>query len=489
MRFLRRALSGIFILSLTLAIVAYAGSLVFGAVTDRMNAEPRSFPQREQVVAVNVLEVVPGRIAPELNVFGEIRSRNTVDLRGSVGGTVVHVSPDFVDGGRVAAGDVLVRVDQADARAGLARRQAELDDALAAERDARRDLELARDDLVAAEEQAALRASALQRQRDLQARGIGTTPELEAAELADSTARQTVLSRRKAVAQAEAVIDQTRNRTTLARLNLEEARRTLDGTEITAAFDGVLSDVRVGVGSRITANEQVASLVDPDALEVSFRVSTAQYATLLDEAGQLRPLRVSVRLEAEGTGLTVPGRIVRESPTVGQGLTGRLIFAAIEAAPGFRVGDFVTVTVHEPPIDGIARLPAAALGADGTVLLVGPEDRLRSAAVELVRRQGDDVLVRAPDLAGRSVVAARTPLLGTGIKVRPIGPAGASAAPTQTPVPRTIRLDADRRARLVAFVEGNDGMPEAARTRLLSQLEQEEVPVETVTRLEQRMGG
>ena len=422
MRFLRRALSGIFILSLTLAIVAYAGSLVFGAVTDRMNAEPRSFPQREQVVAVNVVEVVPGRIAPELNVFGEIRSRNTVDLRGSVGGTVVHVAPDFVDGGRVAAGDVLVRVDQADARAGLARREAELDDALAAERDAERDLELARDDLAAAEEQAALRASALQRQRDLQARGIGTTPELEAAELADSTARQTVLSRRKAVAQAEAVIDQTRNRTTLARLNLEEARRTLDGTEITAAFDGVLSDVRVGVGSRITANEQVASLVDPGALEVSFRVSTAQYATLLDGAGQLRPLEVSVRLEAEGTGLTVPGRIVRESPTVGQGLTGRLIFAAIEAAPGFRVGDFVTVTVHEPPIDGIARLPAAALGADGTVLVVGPEDRLSSAAVELVRRQGDDVLVRAPDLAGRSVVAARTPLLGAGIKVRPIGP-------------------------------------------------------------------
>lgn len=489
MKFLRRALTGIFILSLSLAILGYAGSLVFGAVTDRMNAEPRSFPQREQVIAANVVEIDPGRISPELRVFGEVRSRNTVGIRGSVGGTVVHVSERMTDGGRVSAGEILVRVDPADAQADLARREAELADALAAERDARRDLEIALDDLAAAQEQAALRASALQRQRDLQARGIGTAPELEAAELADSAARQTVLSRRKAVAEAEASIDQAVNQTTLARLNVEEARRTLEGTEIVAAFDGVLSDVSVGVGSRITANEQVATLVDPDALEVALRVSTAQYATLLDETGRLRPLDVVIRLDPADVGLRVPGRIVRESPTVGEGLTGRLIFASIDGASGFRAGDFVTVIVQEPPIDGIARIPATALGADGTVLVLGEEDRLEAAPVELVRRQGDDVLVRAPGLAGRFVVAERTPLLGEGIKVRPIGGPAEAENASGGAVPQMVRLDPDRRARLVAFVEGNPRMPDEAKTRLLAQLEQDEVPLETVNSLESRMGG
>ncbi|MBM1220342.1 HlyD family efflux transporter periplasmic adaptor subunit [Ponticoccus sp. SC2-23] len=491
MRFLRRALTGVFILSLSLAIIGYAGSLVFGAVTDRMNAEPRSFPQREQVIAVNVVELQPERIAPELKVFGEIRSRNTVGIRGSVGGTVVYVSDQMIEGGRVEAGEILLRVDPADAQADLARREAELADALAAERDAERDLSIARDDLIAAQEQADLRASALQRQRDLQARGIGTAPELEAAELADSSARQTVLARRKAVAQAEALIDQNVNRTTLARLNVEEARRTLEGTEIVAAFDGVLSNVGVGVGSRITANEQVATLVDPNALEVALRVSTAQYATLLDQDGRLRPLDVAIGLDIEGIDLQVSGRIVRESPTVGDGLTGRLIFAAIDAAASFRAGDFVSVTVREPPIDGIARLPATALGPDGTILVLGEEDRLELAEVELVRRQGDDVLVRAGEFAGRSAVAARTPLLGPGIKVRPIGaPTGeetASAAPPA--IPEMVKLDPDRRARLVAYVEGNQRMPDEAKTRLLAQLEQDEVPLETVNRLESRMGG
>jgi len=52
-----------------------------------------------------------------------------------------------------------------------------------------------------------------------------------------------------------------------------------------------------------------------------------------------------------------------------------------------------------------------------------------------------------------------------------------------------ITLDPDRRQRLVAFVEANNRMPEAARARVISQLEEEEVPESVVTRLEGRMGG
>ena len=46
MTFIRRILTGVFLLSLTLGLLAYAGSLVWGAVQARMNAEPRAFPQR-----------------------------------------------------------------------------------------------------------------------------------------------------------------------------------------------------------------------------------------------------------------------------------------------------------------------------------------------------------------------------------------------------------------------------------------------------------
>ena len=105
--------------------------------------------------------------------------------------------------------------------------------------------------------------------------------------------------------------------------------------------------------------------------------------------------------------------------------------------------------------------------------------------VNLLRRQGDDVLVRARGLQGREVVAERTPLLGAGIKVRPLRDAG-QAAPEE---PEMVELTEERRARLTAFVQSNTRMPEEARQRILQQLSQGTVPAQVVERIESRMGG
>ncbi|MCT4683992.1 MAG: efflux transporter periplasmic adaptor subunit, partial [Roseicyclus sp.] len=96
---------------------------------------------------------------------------------------------------------------------------------------------------------------------------------------------------------------------------------------------------------------------------------------------------------------------------------------------------------------------------------------------------GDDVLIRARGLQGREVVLARTPALGAGIRVNPIRDADAPPAE-----PETIALDPDRRARLIAFVEGNGFIPQDVKARMLNQLQQDEVPAQMVDRLESRMG-
>ncbi|KAA9010546.1 efflux RND transporter periplasmic adaptor subunit [Histidinibacterium aquaticum] len=485
MRFLRRSLVGIFLLSLTLALFALAGRTVYDAVEQRMNAEPRSFPQRERVVSVNVIPFEPGQVTPELEVFGELRSQRTLDLRASVGGTVIEVAENFVEGGSVEEGEMLIRVDPTEAEAALARVRADRQDAEAELRDAERALELARDELAAAEQQATLREQALDRQRDLSERGVTTAATLEDAELAASSARATVLSRRQSIAQAEARIDSARTQLARTGIDVEEAERTLADTEITAAFSGTLSEVAVTEGGRVSANELLAQLIDPDRLEVSFRVSTAQYARLLDEEGRLRDAPVTVALDVSGLDLTATGHLSRVSAAVPEGQTGRLVFARLDEAPGFRPGDFVTLSVEEPPLEGVARLPGTAVAADGTVLVVGEGERLASAPVETLRRQGDDVIVRAEtDLAGELVVAERSPLLGEGIKVNPLLPGGEAVQPE---APATVRLEPDRKARLVAFVEGSE-MPDEAKTRILSELEQDEVPAEMVDRLESRMG-
>ncbi|MDK3072245.1 HlyD family efflux transporter periplasmic adaptor subunit [Sedimentitalea sp. JM2-8] len=486
MRFLRQSLVGLFLASVALALLVYAASLVLSAVQIRMSDDKMPPPARERVFAVNLVTASTETIVPVMEAFGQVQSRRTLELRTAMGGRIIGLSENFEEGGAVTAGEVLVQIDPANAQSELNRLRNDLMDAEAEGRDAERSLALARDELVAAQDQAELRERAFGRQDDLQSRGVGTAAAVEVAELAAAAARQAVLSRRQAVAQAEARLDQAATRLARAEIAVESARRDLAETTVMAAFDGVLSDVDLVEGRLVSANEKLALLVDPHALEVAFRISTAQYSRLLDDGGVLIPASVTATLDVSGAELTAQGRISRDSASAGDGQSGRLIFARLGAAPGFKPGDFVTVSVQEPAFDNVVRLPASALDASGSVLVIDADDRLSALPVNLIRRQGDDVLVRGAGLDGREVVVGRTPLLGPGIQVRPLRD---EAASQPQPDQAMLELSEDRRAQLVAVVQANDRLPAEAKARILGQLAEARVPARLVQRIESRIGG
>ena len=86
MRFLRRSFVGLFLLSLTVGILAYAGQTVYSALQERWSQEDRVRPARERVFAVNVLPIEPGSIVPVMTSFGELRSLRTLEVRASASG-------------------------------------------------------------------------------------------------------------------------------------------------------------------------------------------------------------------------------------------------------------------------------------------------------------------------------------------------------------------------------------------------------------------
>jgi RND family efflux transporter MFP subunit len=486
MRFLRQGLFGLFLVSLTLGLLAYAGHVVVEAVQERMADEPRAPDRDERVFAVRTVMADDRRITPTLGAFGQIESRRTLEIRPQAAGVLTELAPEFVEGGAVEAGQLLARIDPADAETALSRARTDLQDARAEKREAARALDLARDELQTRRDQADLQERALERQRNLSERGAGTTAAVETAELNAVQARQAVLSSRQAVASAEARIDQAETAIARAELALAEAKRRLDETRITAGFSGTLRDVTVIEGRLVTANEQMATLVDGTALEVAFRVSTAQFSRLLDEAGALIDAPVTATLDSGDSRIEASGRITRQSASVAEGESGRVLYARLDEAPAMKPGDFVSVAVEEPPLDRVTRLPATALGPDGAVLVLDADDRLERLEVTLLRRQGNDILVRAAGLSGREVVAERSPVLGPGIKVRRVGREATAEQAAETD---TLSLSPDRRARLKDYVTRDDALPEAERDRILSDLDRARVPARTVERLERRMGG
>jgi Multidrug resistance efflux pump len=484
MRFLRRSLTGLFLTAVTLALLAGAGYKVRSAFEARRATENMPPQARERQFAVNVTEVQPQHIVPVLTSYGEVAARRNLELRAPAAGRIVVLSEAFEEGGAVKAGEVILKIDTADAEAAVRVSEADLLEAGADLREAERAKEIAADDLAAARAQLDLRKAALDRQQGLFDRGVGSAASLEEAALSHAAAEQSVLSKRQSLADKEAAVDSARTAVLRAEIALDEVWRTLGDMTVTAAFDGVLSDVSGALGTLLSSNEQFATLIAPQELEVAFRISTEQYARLVQDRGVLPQMEVTVTLDVAGLALSAKGQVVRESAAVAEGQSGRMLYARLDAAPGFRPGDFVTVELEEPELSGVALVPATAVAGDDTVLAVTEQSRLEEVAVPVLRRQGDDVIIGAEGLVGRQIVTERTPLLGAGIRVKVNG-AEASAAGGGVEM---IELSEERRAALLEFVSNNTKMPEEMRTRVLEQLAAEKVPADLLERLEQRMG-
>ena len=489
MRFILRSLVALVLLCMTLGLVGYG---VVTIVDSRSAGGGGGWPRgggAERTFAVTLREVELGQARPVIRSYGEVEGARVLELRAPSGGAITELSPDFRNGGAVVEGDLLFALDPADATAARDRAAAALREAEAAVDQAAATRALAEDELAAAEAQRALRQAALDRQQGLESRGVGTSTTTETAELALSQAEQTVLARRQAILAQDATIDRTEIQLARARIDLAEAERALADTRYLAPFAGLLTDVTAVTGRRVSANEQLGVLIDPGVLEVAFQVTNAQFARLLDAGGALRQAEVTVSLDLDGIPLAVGGTISRSGAEVGEGQTGRLIYARLDAEGGtiLRPGDFVSVAIAESPLEGVATLPASALTPANEVLVAGEDDRLAAVPVRVLRRQGDSVIVADAPEGARYVVEVR-PQLGPGVAVTPIVPLEVARAAAEA-LPENIALDPERRARLKAFVEANTRMPPEVRARTLAALDADEVPRAMVERIESRMGG
>ena len=608
MRFFGRSLIGLFMVALTAGLLALAGSTFYSALEERFSKEVKKRPARERVFSADVLTVKKTNISPVINSFGEIRSNRTLELRAPSGGTIVMLSKSFEEGGIVGEGELLIKIDPADAQTSVDVARADLAEAEVSFMDASGSLQLAKDELsvevaradlleaevqlmdssgyvklakeelIAAENQLELKERAFTRQKDLKRRGVVTDAAVEAAELSVSTSKQAVLSRkqashkaeiqleqsgnivnrkklnvsdavlsrreaiqkaklkleqsgnvvnrqklnladaelsrrdaiqkaklkleqsgnvvnrmklnlanaelsrREAIQKAKLKLEQSSNLVSRRKLNLANAERLLSDTELYAEFGGRLAEVNVTSGGLVNNNERLAKLIDPNDLEVSFRLSTTQYNYLTDEKGLLIGSLVEVALNTKGADLKVTGTLTRESASVVEGASGRLLFAKLNEPIGLRPGDFVSVSVQEPVLKNIFIMPASAIGQNDTILLVNAEDRLEEMSVELLRRQGENIVIRSADLDGKEVVSKYSQLLGKGIKIKPIR--AKVAGEEVFSGPEMVELDDKRRARLIAAVEANAYIPKNVKKKILTALSKKKVRADMVERLE-----
>ena len=481
MKFLGRAISGLFLALITLVLIGMGIWRLQSAGSE--NTARRGQPIQERTYNVDVAALRTQRVVPTITAYGTISAWRMLEVRPAQAGPIVEISPNFRSGATAQADELLFRVDPADFEQRVSDAEVALAQAQADQAEARDTLPLSRAEVKNAQRQLALRRADLNRKRGLKGKGFVAQGSLDEARIAVTVAEQSLNSKRIAAVAANARLrarDLAVQRTEIA---LANAKKALAETEFRAPFAGALTDISANLGKRLNPNERLGVLIDPASLEVSFSVTDAQFGRLLAEDGTLKPLTVSAVLDLGEQQLALNGVLDRSSSVTDLAAGGRTLFARLtpgQSAP-IRPGDFVTVQIQEEPIDDVVAVPVLAASDDGEILLLTDDNRLEAHQANVVRRQ-DDVVVLSSVPVGREYVTARQPFLAAGVLVRPMRRGEKPVAQ-----PTALALSDERREKLRSFIEGRKGLPPEIKERILKALARPKVPTKMVNRIEARM--
>ena len=280
----------------------------------------------------------------EVTVYGEVRPRVQIDVISEVSGRVTGVSSRFTEGGSVMAGDALLTIEDRDyvvavseARARLAARRLELEQALA-------DADVARQ------------------------------------QLAGEVTPSDLALRKPQIAQARAGVQ-------AAELSLSRAESDLSRTKISLPFDARITQTMVDEGQYVGAGRTVASVFSTDVAEVRLPLTDADIAALGVPIGFEAPegagLPVQLSTDVAGATRRWSGQLVRLDASLDPRT--RSTFGTVEVADPFDIADgdmpmapglFVAAEIEGRTLADVLAIPAAGLRAGGRVFIMDDEDIL-----------------------------------------------------------------------------------------------------------------
>jgi RND family efflux transporter MFP subunit len=362
------------------------GSLAASAalVVARPSPEAQALPDHHPVVAV--VSVAPGAQRLRVRAQGTVEPRTENEVVAEVGGRLAWVSPALESGSFFAAGEVLARIEPADYE-------------ILRER-ARAGVERARSQHRLAEANAA-------RSRAIHDAGAASDA---AHEMAESNAAIAAANRREAEAA------------------LRQAELDLARTEVRVPFSGRVRERTADVGQLLPRGAKLASVFAVDWAELRLPIPTDELAFLeLPLAPSERGDGPVVHLRGEfgGRTHTWQGRVVRAEGTLDPRTRLVHVVARVEdpyglesGAPPLAVGLFVDAEIEGREHPGAVRLPRSALRSDDEVVLVGADAKLHTRRIEVLRVEGESIVVAGGLAPGERVVARIPSTFVEGMSVR-----------------------------------------------------------------------
>lgn len=372
---------------LPVAVLVAGSALAYLIATNKPVIEAEPYQRIPPIV--RVIKVHSGSEYLSVSSQGTVAPGTQSELIPEVSGRVTWVSPALVAGGSFATGDPLLRIDDADYRNQHSRSEAAL-----------RRAEV--------EQQHAL--AELARLRSLQKRSLASEQQVDDAQ--------------RVARVAEANLKD-------AAASLDQARRDLARTELTAPFTGLVREEQVDLGQFVTRGQRIATIYATDFVEVRLPISAHQLGFLglpINTRGAIADdLAPPVTISAEfgDSQLFWDAKLVRLEAVIDE--RSRMLYgvARLEleddpTSPMLPVGLFVQADIRGSLVEDVFRLPRSALRDDNQVLVVDSENRLNFRQISPLRLEHDDVLVRAGLTDGELVSVSPLQTVVDGMHVKPV---------------------------------------------------------------------
>lgn len=400
---------------LPIAVIGLAAAGMNFLVSSKPEVNSRAPLEKAYAVETKLIEPISYR--PELILYGTVSASRKVDLRALVGGEVMWVSPDLIEGRLVEKGSDLVRIDPFDYQGAVREAEANLLEAQAKLTETTASIASDESALSRLVEQREFAQSDLARAEKLAKSGSLTKQALENRKLVLSQREQSVEARQNNLTVLKARIEQ--QNANIERLNwrLEQAKRNLADTTLKAPFTGLVQTKNVDLGRLVSGNDSLVSLYDPTQMDVKFTLSDAQYGRLIADGYEMTGKEIEVRWKLGKTTRSHAATIERVTPEVNAAVGGIEVFARLQPTSELRSGTFVELIVPDRPYENVIRIPQAAVyGSDKVYLNV--DGRMKSATANVEAYLGESVLLDAASLPiGGQIITTRVAEAGEGLKL------------------------------------------------------------------------
>ncbi|MBN2445906.1 MAG: efflux RND transporter periplasmic adaptor subunit [Phycisphaerae bacterium] len=317
-------------------------------------------PQRTDTappLLVRAVRVEPQTVVEPLPGYGTASADRYSRVSAEINGVIIEMSEHLKPGNAVTTGEVLIRLDDNEYQARLARARAQLESDSAALANVQIEesnvSELVR--IATVELDVALRE--LGRVQHLYDQGLAGNRELDSAKVVVESKRRVIQDLQK---QTEYLPNTRRQRIAVKELREADVRIAeldVERCTIRAPFDGRLEEVRVEFGERITAGACLFSVLDPDLIEIPIQLPISWFARVAQGA--------ACQLTTEtGDDDTWRGKVARVAPS-GNSLS-RMFQVYIEVdnrvhAVPLRPGLFVRAAIEAPPLTDALLIPRGAI--------------------------------------------------------------------------------------------------------------------------------